>query len=72
MAMNIMTIEPGVSLKWWCVGCFFLFVTSRALSDFSGASQQEVIPVVNSLWLQSWNSTKEPFRASPEYVIMYR
>lgn len=50
---------------------FPICATSRALGDFSGASQREVIPIVNSLWLRSWSNSKEPFRASPEYVIMY-
>lgn len=69
MAMNKMAIELVVSLKWWCF--FLICVTSRALDNFSGASQQEVIPIVNSLWLQSWSSSKKPFRASPGYVNMF-
>lgn len=34
MAVNIMAIEPGVSIKWWQLFSP-ICVTSRALGDFS-------------------------------------
>lgn len=72
MAMNIMAIELGVSLKCGCLFLFFpICATSRALGNFSRARQQKVTPGINSLWLRSGSSSKEPFGRSPEHVIVH-
>lgn len=65
MAVTIMAIELGVSIKWWQ-----LFSPSVSLPEpwvtSVRPSQWEVIPAGNFLWLWFLSSSKEPFRAFPE------